>query len=759
MFEIKNIQNENDARRLLLDTISILHRDGPTDNKIIEKISYLKLFYPEVFFELEEQVISTLGLFYKNPNPNNLLSFILSGVGNTHKKKYNEYLTPVQAHVRNAIESQQYVSISAPTSAGKSFSIRDYINEMQGDCVIVVPSRALIAEYIKSLRDSFKGNKSVMILSFVDYVFTDRHLRRIFVLTPERARELFHSKDKGDIKLFFFDEAQVSEEKERGVIFDVLVRRVKNTYPDAKLIFAHPFVENPSAQFKKHEISDENSFSRSYPHSTVGKVFVFGHKNNKDYYFSPYNNKGYLVENCLQLENKFEVTAFDGTKSVLVFVSKASIYRGDFIDGFSKYIDKFEAVTDPHALKIISQVEDHLGANDTDHRSRLVDLLKKGVVIHHGSIPLDVRFLVEDFIRQGFAKICFATSTLAQGINMPFDIVWLESMRIESDSDDDRALSFKNLIGRSGRLSSEMKFDFGYVYTKSPKLAIERINNNFKLSEESLLDQDVDNVSDEKELISSIKDGTFNDELSLPQTKIERLSTDESLENIKIVLNLFYGNGFGISLFGPENQDNRIICKSALKKIYCLSLGRELYDGEDSVFDNAINIFFQIIQGRSFKEIVGIRYSYISKRGENRNVNAAFSQPANKLPDSKLTSRFSLFPIGTKAKDVSYDAIVFDTYDYLDTVISFSLSDVLIGAMSIYHKFTKDNNALKMIELLKYGTNNSVHTLLLRYGFPPDDVKILAEYVDSISEATISFKDNIHGGPEEVRELVEWYLP
>ncbi|MGL0821532.1 hypothetical protein [Vibrio vulnificus] len=142
-----------------------------------------------------------------------------------------------------------------------------------------------------------------------------------------------------------------------------------------------------------------------------------------------------------------------------------------------------------------------------------------------------------------------------------------------------------------------------------------------------------------------------------------------------------------------------------------------------------------------------------------RNVNAAFSQPANKLPDSKLTSRFSLFPIGTKAKDVSYDAIVFDTYDYLDTVISFSLSDVLIGAMSIYHKFTKDNNALKMIELLKYGTNNSVHTLLLRYGFPPDDVKILAEYVDSISEATISFKDNINRGPEEVRELVEWYLP
>ena len=44
---------------------------------------------------------------------------------------------------------------------------------------------------------------------------------------------------------FFFDEAQVSEEIERGIIFDVVVRRVKKTFSSAKIIFAHPFVENP----------------------------------------------------------------------------------------------------------------------------------------------------------------------------------------------------------------------------------------------------------------------------------------------------------------------------------------------------------------------------------------------------------------------------------------------------------------------------------------------------------------------------------
>src|SRR5690606_22256852 len=119
--------------------------------------------------------------------------------------------------------------------------------------------------------------------------------------------------------------------------------------------------------------------------------------------------------------------------------------------------------------EIITSVESLLGANKVDHQSRMVNLLHKGVVIHHGSVPLEVRFLVEDFIRAGFAKICFATSTLAQGVNMPFDIVWLDNMRFQGESDEERSLSFKNLIGRAGRLSKQPKFDYGYVFTRSPE--------------------------------------------------------------------------------------------------------------------------------------------------------------------------------------------------------------------------------------------------------------------------------------------------
>jgi helicase len=241
---IKNTQQPLEELSLLLKR---LHKQGPTSFDILETIALYKEFHPKEFLILEEHFISALGLFYKNPAPTNLFSYLLGTVGSNHNAKYGAFLTPVQASVRRAVDKFQYVSISAPTSAGKSYSIRDFIYEQAGDAVIIVPSRALIAEYISAIRHRFGGRKDVMISSFVDKIFMSRQLRRIFVLTPERARELFLLREQLTINVFFFDEAQVSEEKGRGIVFDVLVRRVQKSFPNARLIFAHPFVENPDA--------------------------------------------------------------------------------------------------------------------------------------------------------------------------------------------------------------------------------------------------------------------------------------------------------------------------------------------------------------------------------------------------------------------------------------------------------------------------------------------------------------------------------
>ncbi|MBW5827163.1 DEAD/DEAH box helicase [Yersinia kristensenii] len=758
MLSIQEIINDEDPNKSIGQILDDLHSKGPVDNKLVEKLTYYKEFHAGEFAEHEENIISTLGLFYKNKSPSNLYSFILGAIGNQYKKQYGEYLTPVQASIRDAVEEKQFISISAPTSAGKSFSIKEYISTQDGDAVIIVPSRALIAEYVENLKGYFEHDKDVMISTFVDYVYTNRNLRRIFVLTPERTKDLTTFSKKLNINLFFFDEAQVSEEQERGVIFDVTVRRVQKLFPTAKLIFAHPFVDNPEAQFKKHNIDTLEKYSRSYAHNTVGKIFIYAHKNGNDYYFSPYMNKGYLLKKAASFSGSFEQFAFSGNKSVLIYVSKASVYDGKFINKFKKYTAKFKKIVDREALKIINNVGDILGANNQGHRSVLVELLNIGVVIHHGSVPLEVRYLVEKFIKAGFARICFATSTLAQGINMPFDIVWLANMKMYGESEQKRCLAFKNLIGRSGRLSKNKEFDYGYVYTHNAELLSRRVKTPFKLEEKSVLENPVDSDNDNHELIKSIVNGTFNEDINLPESKIERLQNNNIYKNITFILDTVFNEQFGSKLIGPENRERRDKVKSCFLSLYETSLGRELYDGERNVFKSAIDIIFLVMAGRSFKEIVGIRYSYISDRDGNNNGISRFSQPANKLPDSNLTRPYSLFH-SVNSRDVSYDTVVFDTYDYLDTVISFSLTDVFVGAFKLYLNDTDDQRAAVFIDFLRYGTINKAHIMLMRYGIQPEDVPLVAPYLKFISEEKIEIDPVLEFSDNELWKKISWYLP
>jgi len=758
--EIKNSGNPASDLAKLLET---LHREGPKEPTILENLSYFKRFFPSIFEEFEERIISALGLFYKVSNPTNLYSFLMQGFGNQHKEDHGALLTPVQASIRRAIDDKQYISISAPTSAGKSYSIRDFIAEQQGDAVVVVPSRALIAEYINSMRRKFEGNKDVMISSFVDVVYKTRSLRRIFVLTPERTKDLYKYKDRLNIEVFFFDEAQMSEEPGRGIVFDVSVRRAYKHYPSAKIIFAHPFIENPGAQFTKHQLSenDHNSFSHSYTHGAVGKICIFK-DNEKFYYFSPYKENGHLKKNCFEFEFSFPEFALNGEHSILIYVSKNSIYNSSFIEGFEDYITGLPELNAQGALEIIENIRHIVGANSSEHVSNLVNLLKKGVVIHHGSIPLEVRFLIEDFIRNKYSSLCFATSTLAQGINMPFDIVWLKNNRFDG-SESERALAFKNLIGRAGRLTPEKIFDYGYVYTTNAKLFSTRIKTQFILSTQSILETVVtgDHENDQRELIEAIQNDTFDDDRNIPLSKAERLSSQIVINAAKEFLDIFYRfpSDLRQSIGGGPNKAYRDRAKKLLQTIYETSLGRDLYAGEENVFNQAIDIFFHATQGRSFSEIVGLRYSSITNRDNPGNPFANFSQPAKKLPDSSLKNSYSLFAPQTPNDRVSYDSIIYDTYDYMDQVISFSLSDVLIAAFMIYQQTTNDDRAARLIELLKYNTNNGVFILLLRYGFPPELINDIARYVSSIDEDNIIFLPEIADAPVIIKNIIDWYLP
>lgn len=79
--------------------------------------------------------------------------------------------------------------------------------------------------------------------------------------------------------------------------------------------------------------------------------------------------------------------------------------------------------------------------------------LESGVAYHNAALPGDLRELIEDAVRQGQLAAVVATTTLAEGVDLPFRFTVLADWLVPSDKGQRPMdpLLFKNIAGRSGR--------------------------------------------------------------------------------------------------------------------------------------------------------------------------------------------------------------------------------------------------------------------------------------------------------------------
>jgi len=281
---IKNIIEQKSLDEILSFAKKKLFIEGPTSTTVLEILSYLNIFAPKLFENAQNEILEVMGVFYKNPHATSLESTIFDMYGEYIKEKYQASYTPVQANIVQKISQYKNFSFSAPTSTGKSFVFRNIIESSKSDIVIIVPSRALINEYYDRVCKLIT-DKTVNVLTFVDLINTKHAKRSVFILTPERAKELFKFKDSLNVEMFLFDEAQLSDEESvRGLYFDSIVRRVQKAYPNAKCVFSHPFITNPDAQFQKNNFDMDESKALQYQQKNVGQIF-FAHNGNDYFHF------------------------------------------------------------------------------------------------------------------------------------------------------------------------------------------------------------------------------------------------------------------------------------------------------------------------------------------------------------------------------------------------------------------------------------------------------------------------------------------
>ena len=164
-------------------------------------------------------------------------------------------LTDFQKELYESLQHDTYISISAPTSSGKSFIIKKYIEYLftnnQKYCVFyIVPSRALINQVSEELRSELP--EITIKNAFIENEIID-YQKKIYVITPERAVKIINSETGLDLPdLIFIDEIQnVENENERGNLFEYVYDELSKVSPKTKIITAGPFISNSGSIFKE----------------------------------------------------------------------------------------------------------------------------------------------------------------------------------------------------------------------------------------------------------------------------------------------------------------------------------------------------------------------------------------------------------------------------------------------------------------------------------------------------------------------------
>ncbi len=141
--------------------------------------------------------------------------------------------------------------------------------------------------------------------------------------------------------------------------------------------------------------------------------------------------------------------------SVLISITQhVSGYAEDFLYVLNETLARvqlprfFVNPSDPYHQtllnKCLSACMDYFGKDSYEYQ-----LLERGVVVHHGNMPGLLARLMVELLQQQVVYVALATSTLSEGVNLPFETVIIPTLLRSGNPMP--VSEFKNLVGRAGR--------------------------------------------------------------------------------------------------------------------------------------------------------------------------------------------------------------------------------------------------------------------------------------------------------------------
>jgi hypothetical protein len=389
-------------------------------------------------------------------------------------------LTDFQVRLLKALRDTASVSVSAPTSAGKSFTLElELLHRLTKSgpytAIFLVPTRALIRQVSVDLADLLRKNgvecSVLSSLSVPEDGDKEMPRRFIFVLTQERfATLLAEGAAVLKIDAIIVDEAHEIGKDRRGITLERVIRLAMRRFPAARLFFSSPLRSNPefllslfdrpnatSAHFVEHQ--------RPVTQNIILVKKVRGATSSAD--LEVLSDVGPIPLGRIELPFKFRDRYLVNLAKYFTATDDVSIVycnRPSEADKVATELSELFEETEDEELKDFGEF-----LQQEVHRYyRLGAMVRKGIAFHYANIPQIVRSRIEELAKLRKLRFICCTSTLLQGVNLPAKNIFLENPKTgQGNAGKIKPGDFWNLVGRAGRMNHEFSGNAFCVYGKA----------------------------------------------------------------------------------------------------------------------------------------------------------------------------------------------------------------------------------------------------------------------------------------------------
>lgn len=670
-----------------------------------------------------------------------------SAIQNYYKSKVfsNNLIDKRQKEVIDKFMSleQKRILVSAPTSFGKTFLLREIIflnRERYRNILLLFPTIALLNENTESVNQLIQELK--LEYKIINNVYsgiedTEKH---IFILTPERALKLLADNANLSIDFFFFDEVyKIDEDFDRNedsnekegeedvkqdngnrakafrIVLYLLAKSVKEYY------LAGPYLNlNQVKKGMQIFLKDNNITPIQIEFEPTSRIEIDAWKMNGIEYHpilgeikkQLYAHAGPSTKEKVQgivkylQENRLGQAIFYCSTP-----SNSMKYTRDIIEAFSEEKEKKIPYDFIEHLKKKYNVKIGKSKDSTMYWS-LVQALENGIGIHHGKFPKYVQNEVLRLFNNGDFDYLFCTSTIIEGVNTNAKNVVIINNSVGNTTMT--AFALKNIKGRAGRYYHHA---MGRVfYTDSKQRQIENADDmqlNFQTYDtHPILNADIDNASlddlaEENRNIKVEREEKFNRNLLSDNVFIKNRLYPRDVQE-KYLNYIMQTNVFRkfVGLIGNSSNIHYFLTNKVINVIL------ETFEETQILDTNKAKVYYSVVSTYSQNGTIGILQYHIGKLQEN-----------NSMFEEKIDSAY------------------IKAFEQIRNIVEYEIPKLLCLFESLFQQAGKllgynmdDFNLSSVIRFFELGITTELGLFLVEFGFPTDTIRALENKYPSIGK-------------------------